>query len=62
MFEEKLERSGIHCAGGSSDLLDAARQTPDYATLEVLAKHIHMNRSTSAAISRSRSGKTSRIT
>lgn len=43
MFEEKLERSGIHCAGGSSDLLDATRQTPDYATLEVLAKHIHMN-------------------
>ena len=39
MFEEKLERSGIHCAGGSSDLLDAARQTPDYATLEVLFRN-----------------------
>ena len=39
MFEEKLERSGIHCAGGSSDLLDAARQTPYYATLEVLFRN-----------------------
>ena len=39
MFEEKLERSGIHCASGSSNLLDAARQTPDYATLEVLFRN-----------------------
>ena len=39
MFEEKLERSGIHCASGSSNLLDATRQTPDYATLEVLFRN-----------------------
>ena len=39
MFEEKLERSSIHCASGSSNLLDAARQTPDCATLEVLFRN-----------------------
>lgn len=87
MVQDKLEKSGIQCAGGSNDLLDAAREAPDYRaaadlflrsldelykqvagqvrknehkdihevtayiaehyrenlTLEVLAKHIHMN-------------------
>ena len=38
MVQEKLERSGIRCAGGSNDLLDAARQAPDYPALEALFK------------------------
>lgn len=36
MVQEKLERSGIRCAGGSNDLLDAARETADYPALEAL--------------------------
>ena len=38
MVQEKLERSGIRCAGGSNDLLDAAREAPNYPALETLFK------------------------
>ena len=38
MVQEKLERSGVQCAGGSNDLLDAARETADYPALEALFK------------------------
>lgn len=38
MVQERLERSGVQCAGGSSDLLDAARETADYPALEALFK------------------------
>lgn len=87
MVQDKLERSGVHCAGGTKELMDVAREASDYRaltdlfrssmdelysqmagqvrknehkdihiitayiadhyrenlTLEVLAKHIHMN-------------------
>lgn len=38
MVQARLERSGVQCAGGSSDLLDAARETADYPALEALFK------------------------
>ena len=38
MVQGRLERSGVQCAGGSNDLLDAARQAPDYPALEALFK------------------------
>lgn len=39
MVQARLERSGVQCAGGSSDLLDAARETADYPALEALFKN-----------------------
>ena len=39
MVQDKLERNGIHCAGGSSELMDAAREAPDYRTLTALFRH-----------------------
>lgn len=39
MVQARLERSGVQCAGGSSDLLDAARETADYPALEALLKN-----------------------
>lgn len=38
MVQARLERSGVQCAGGSNDLLDAARETADYPALEALFK------------------------
>ena len=40
MVQARLERSGVQCAGGSNDLLDAARETADYPALEALFKKI----------------------
>lgn len=36
MVQDKLERNGVPCAGGSGELMDAAREAPDYRALTVL--------------------------
>lgn len=36
MVQDKLERSGVPCAGGSGELMDAAREAADYRALTVL--------------------------